>query len=277
MDVRPSDDAVSGTFGEQQRTSQTPAFAVALTRHARGTTLEPHGHSRATITVVLSGIYEEAFDGTWRKLAPLSLVAKPASCVHENRFQRAGALSLLIEVLDERWLDVAPSLFDGPRVFASVPAADLVVRILRELDRERSGAAFVIESLVTDWIDLAAAVDDGARTPTGDVPSWLCRVREYLHETPAAALSLRDVAREVGYHPVYVARVFRRHYRQSIGTYARRLRLERAARLLAAAPQLSISRIALDTGYHDHSHLSREFRGRTGVSPSRWRRLAAMR
>jgi AraC-like DNA-binding protein len=39
---------------------------------------------------------------------------------------------------------------------------------------------------------------------------------------------------------------------------------------LATAGRTDIARVAADFGYHDQSHLDRDFRGFTGLSPSRW-------
>jgi AraC family transcriptional regulator len=51
----------------------------------------------------------------------------------------------------------------------------------------------------------------------------------------------------------------------------RALRIEHAARLLLGTC-MSISEVALESGFSSHSHLCREFRARLGVTPSRYRR-----
>ena len=78
------------------------------------------------------------------------------------------------------------------------------------------------------------------------------------------------IARAADRHEIHVAREFRRFYGTSVGAYQRRLRVEKAAQMLAAA-KLSISEIALDCGFASHSHLCREFKSRYGVTPSRYR------
>jgi AraC family transcriptional regulator len=69
--------------------------------------------------------------------------------------------------------------------------------------------------------------------------------------------------------------MFRNAYGESIGSYARRVRLTRAARAIASTDRETLSRIAMRTGYYDHSHLAHEFQTRTGMAPAEWRRLAA--
>jgi AraC-like DNA-binding protein len=52
------------------------------------------------------------------------------------------------------------------------------------------------------------------------------------------------------------------------------LRLARAAKLLVEESD-HIGRVALKAGYYDHSHMTRDFRARTGMSPSDWRAISA--
>jgi AraC family transcriptional regulator len=73
---------------------------------------------------------------------------------------------------------------------------------------------------------------------------------------------------------MYVARTFRKFFGRSIGEYAVALRLARAATLLVEESD-HIGRIALKAGYYDHSHMTRDFRARTGMSPSDWRAVSA--
>jgi AraC family transcriptional regulator len=83
--------------------------------------------------------------------------------------------------------------------------------------------------------------------------------------------SLGEMARGLGCSPFHLSRVFHLTAGLSLRAYALRLRARRAAvRLAAGAPDLS--RLALDLGYADHSHLTNAFRREWGVPPSRFRR-----
>jgi AraC-like DNA-binding protein len=70
---------------------------------------------------------------------------------------------------------------------------------------------------------------------------------------------------------------FARAFRQSFGmpphSYLLRRRIERADRLLEQT-ELSLSEIALSTGFSDQSHFAKHFRRLTGMTPStaRWNR-----
>jgi AraC family transcriptional regulator len=82
-----------------------------------------------------------------------------------------------------------------------------------------------------------------------------------------------DLAAEAGVHPVYLARVFRRHHRCTIAQYVRRRRLERALHELSTSRR-SLAEIAIDTGFADQAHFSRAFKAHAGLTPGQFRKLA---
>jgi AraC family transcriptional regulator len=97
------------------------------------------------------------------------------------------------------------------------------------------------------------------------------RIRDALHDSPVTPPSTRDLAREANLHPVYVARAFRRWFGCGLADYARRQRLGYAYRRLidSTAP---LSRVAIESGFADQSHLHRELRRRLGRTPGNVRR-----
>ena len=83
-------------------------------------------------------------------------------------------------------------------------------------------------------------------------------------------LTLEELAREAGVHPVHLSRVFRKCEGEGIGEYVHRLRI-RAACEQMFAPQKSLAEIGLETGFADQSHFTRAFRRITGMSPGAFR------
>ena len=88
----------------------------------------------------------------------------------------------------------------------------------------------------------------------------------------AARVTLDDLARACGVHPVHLARTFRQHYGCTIGDYIRDLRIEFVCRRmrLSNAP---LAEIALAAGFADQSHLTRLFKRHIGLTPGEYRRL----
>ena len=96
--------------------------------------------------------------------------------------------------------------------------------------------------------------------------------REYLNTHFREAVRLEDVARAVGASPFHLARVFRHHTGLALRGYIQRLRLGAAVHALADSEE-SITRIALDSGFASHAHLTALFGRELGVAPSELRGL----
>ena len=91
------------------------------------------------------------------------------------------------------------------------------------------------------------------------IPEWLLEVRQFLDERFSERLSLAEIAIIAGVHPVYLGRAFRSHYGCSIGEYLTRRRLELARRLIAQS-EMSLTQIAVTSGFYDQGHFSNKFK-----------------
>lgn len=83
-------------------------------------------------------------------------------------------------------------------------------------------------------------------------------------------LNLVDAANALGISSRHLTRVFAR-YGISPMKWLLDYRLDRAKRLLKENPKLTVTDIALDTGFNDPSNFSRAFSKKFGVPPSRVR------
>ena len=101
-------------------------------------------------------------------------------------------------------------------------------------------------------------------------PQSIADAVEYLQAHLDQPLRCEALARRLGlsFHR------FHRQFRAVVGeppwAYLRRLRLERAAFLLAIT-DASVCQIALEVGYKTHEAFSRAFRSQFGLSPSGYR------
>ena len=82
--------------------------------------------------------------------------------------------------------------------------------------------------------------------------------------------NVRELAKEAGVHPVYLARIFRRYYGCTIGDYVRSIRIQQAQEDLLDSNK-AIAEIAIKNGFADQSHFTRSFKHVTGVTPARYR------
>lgn len=117
----------------------------------------------------------------------------------------------------------------------------------------------------------------GAIMAGDPVPQWgkarttFNAALHFLESNLADPLRRESVARELHIHPGHVTRLFIRFTGKPFGQYLQQFRLERARDLLDD-PALSISEIAYQCGFAQHSHFCRVFRQRYGSSPGEYRR-----
>lgn len=122
-----------------------------------------------------------------------------------------------------------------------------------------------------DIVGCLPANTEVATARGGLTPRALRCVREYIDGHLAENIRLEVLAEVAGLSRCHFARAFK----QSVGVaphgYVMQRRLERAERLLAET-ELSLSQVALDSGFADQSHFSSCFRKHFGTSPRSFRR-----
>jgi len=109
--------------------------------------------------------------------------------------------------------------------------------------------------------------------------SWLAGLRDEsigralgkLHDRPAHAWSLEDLAREVGMSRSVLAERFNHFVGAPPMQYLAQWRMQLAANLLASTT-MGLAEIADKVGYGSESALSRAYKRWVGVAPAEWRR-----
>jgi len=256
-------------FGQRLRTLNAGGLTLSESQYAPGTRLARHAHARAYFCLVVRGGYRETGAAYERECGPSSIVAHPAGEQHADHFVAASSRLFRVE-MDDAWLAKSSEVgvrLDAPAEVHGGPLSQVAVRLFRE-----SRSPDTLTPLMIEALTLELAVGMARRRGPGGAPEWLPRVEEYLREHDGAPLRLEEIARSGGVHPSQVNRVFRARHGVSVGEYARRLRIERAARELVMSTT-PISEIAAAAGFADQSHFSRVFARVIGISPGRYRKL----
>ena len=101
-------------------------------------------------------------------------------------------------------------------------------------------------------------------------------VLEYISTHYAQALKISDLAQVAGLSISQFDRRFQKALGQTPSRFLIHFRLTRACQLLAHTDE-TLSWIAHEVGFFDHSHFSREFQKMFGASPGRYRKKHARR
>jgi AraC family transcriptional regulator len=258
------------SHGHQLRYIRTPGFAVTEASYPGGLTIPRHDHEAPSLTFVLNGGLDEVVQGRSEVLGPRELLLKPGATSHSNQFGPSGARLLLVEVFQSSEC-AEPAVARAFRRASRVAAGRVVAplhHVSRELDRPDQYSAIAVEGLLLELVaDLARL-----RVPREAVPeaTFLRRTRERLHAEYKRPLRVRELAELEGVHPVRLARGFRARYGCGIAEYLRRVRLQEAMNALASTDD-AIATISLRTGFSDQSHLTRELKRATGMTPAAYR------
>ena len=103
------------------------------------------------------------------------------------------------------------------------------------------------------------------------------RVIDHISDHLGEPLSLDALARVAAFSPFHFHRVFRATTGETLFGFIQRLRLERAAGVLLAAPDRSVLEVALDHGFASAATFARAFKAHFGMSATAWRRGGAER
>jgi AraC family transcriptional regulator len=232
-------------------------------------TLQRHTHDRGCVAVMLEGSFDLHIGGRVFECPPAAVATEPVEESHANRIGRAGARVVVVQPdpAREELLRPFACVLDRVTHRRHAGLAERAARLAQEIDRPDDLAPLAAEGIV---LELLAGLAREETWRTRRPPRWLLLAQQVLHARFAGPVRLAEVALEVGVHPAHLARAFRAHFRVSVGSYVRRLRLDWAAEELARG-DTPLAEVALAAGFADQSHFTRSFRRYAGITPSAYR------
>lgn len=102
--------------------------------------------------------------------------------------------------------------------------------------------------------------------------SRIHRAQDYIERNLGEELLLENIAREACFSPYHFHRVFSAVAGETLYQFILRLRLERAATVLAQHEERPVTQIALDLGFGSAATFARAFQGFFGMSASTFRK-----
>jgi AraC family transcriptional regulator len=261
-------------FGASQIRQELPGFSISLlTPTLRAEDVPLHTHENASFVFVLSGDYLSSADGAAPINSSPTLIFNPAGTTHRDSFVLADGRFLAVSISD-RSLHVALDWAVLPRAAMALTSGvgfNVALRFAQQCTAPGLASTSMVEAMCWELLSTLSGVNlwpDEHRTST---PSWVNRARELLHDQCSNSLQITEMAQQLGVHPVYFARAFRHVFRCTPGEYRIRCRLRDALALMGRT-NLTLSEIALSSGFFDQSHFSTAFRNHFGMAPKAYRR-----
>ena len=184
--------------------------------------------------------HSDAFKETW----PSILLEKSLFVIDQNRISCAGGIAPL----------------------------DLMYTLISE----HYGENFARK--VSDWFMHTDVRPSGGPQKSGILERYnvknskLLSVVEVMENHLSNVLSLQDISIIVGISPRQINRLFRKYLNQSTMSFYKNLRLDLSQKLLSQS-YLSVTEIALSSGFTSSSQFSQTFRGRFGLTPSKFKNM----
>jgi AraC family transcriptional regulator len=251
------------------------ASRVRLVRYAPTEKQLLHAHPSASLTLILSGEIEERSGSKTAHGVAFDVVVKPAGVEHSDAFGPRGArtLQLLLSKEDETCTEDSGHRLGAWRWIRGGSVGLALLRVLASAASDGSTRGPRVAGAELDALlaEVLAAIDPPAPRRGGHAPCWLLRVRSALEED---SIPIGSLALSQGVHPVHLAREFRRHFGTAPTAYRRDARVRRAVSSLAASPR-GLAEAAVEAGYADQAHMTRELHQALGATPGAVRDLLA--
>lgn len=257
-------------YGVTLRSRRIAGFELSERVYSPGYQTPKHTHKQALFCFVMAGRYTESYGGRTRECASSTLLFHPPGELHAEYFHETGGRSFIVELAPDWLAKVRESLpvAENSADFRGSVFELLAHKLYREFSHEDGASALIVEGLMMEM--LGETMRSGGAPEPHVSPRWLRQAKELLQARFTENLTLADVARTVGVHPVHLAQTFRKSCQCTIGEYVRKLRIEYACRELATTARPIVD-IALAAGFCDQSHFTRTFRRVTGSAPSQYR------
>nr|WP_275980355.1 response regulator [Halalkalibacter alkaliphilus] len=102
------------------------------------------------------------------------------------------------------------------------------------------------------------------------IRALLLQAKEYIDSNYHKAISLEQVAQEIGLSSYYLSKLFKERFQVTFMEYLKNARMQKAIELLLGG-NMPLKEIALNVGYKDPNYFSTAFKKEIGVSPREYR------
>ncbi|MCB1035308.1 MAG: helix-turn-helix transcriptional regulator [Acidobacteria bacterium] len=249
------------TLGEWQL---APGVLLDLCRYSgEAATFGRHHHETCDLSLLIRGAVEEQVGRRTSQGRMLHSCFKPAGLEHADRFR--GEVEILRLRVDSGLVPLELRRSLGASWRSRPDVGRELLSLVRSVQEGGENLDFV--GRVADL--LSACETPAPATPD---PVWMSLLEERIEDGLGEGLRVGDLARDLGLHPVYLARAVRSARGCSVRRLILKKRLERALGYLRGT-SLPLADVAVRTGFSDQAHLTRHLSEDLGWTPAALRRL----
>lgn len=248
-------------------------------RDSSSFSLPAHLHEELEITIMQGNSWNFDYRGNKFTVPPLSFTLTQPGEVHKASFEshfncRFNGLRVktkLLQKLAEETTDnyQAIPLFSIPVV--SDKELSKLIFIFHNLVENSKESILKQESLlfhILEKILVRHTKNPSTSKNIGNEHQPIQRVKDYLNDNYALDISLEELAGIANFSPFYLNRAFRKQVGIPPHKYQILIRIARAKALLTS--NLSISQVAVKTGFSSQSHFGWHFKKIMGVTPKQY-------
>lgn len=121
-------------------------------------------------------------------------------------------------------------------------------------------------------ISLLSMLNDTKSLHGRKKPKWVINLYELLNDRWCEQISLEDLSKAVNIHPTTISKHFTKYFACTFGEYMRKLKISKSIFLIRNT-NFPLTEIALQCGFADQSHFTRNFKKMTGFLPKKFKQL----
>lgn len=249
---------------------------ASFTDHA----FERHSHECFTIGVTLQGTQSFRCKGRHHDSQAGQLILFNPDDDHDGNRGRSDGFSYTTWSIPRAFalsclIDADAGAAASPYVAAAHVIDPVLGARLMHLNHallSTSGETLRAETLMRDFLTILF-VRHGERRDMAPVPrvdqAPLARIKAYIDEHFARDLTVTELAGVAGLSRAHLTRAFSAAFHAPPHVYLNTVRVRRAQDMIRAG--MTLSDVALASGFADQSHFTRRFKGSVGVAPAQWR------
>jgi AraC family transcriptional regulator len=238
---------------------------VSIVNYESAVSEEWHRHENFHLSAILKGGNLESRKKDDIQVLPGKLMIYHQGEIHRNRFTQFPSKNLNLEIKDGFFQhnDLSPESAEA------TPSSQIdtyfhVFRIYRELAVNDRYSADAIHTSLTSIF--------AKKEKTNPQPMWLKRLLEIVEDRWDEFISLDELAKELGVHPVTISKYFQKYCHCTLADYLRKVKVDRAMQFILHSNK-SFTEIAFACGFSDQSHMTRLFKLYLGLNPKQLSRL----